>query len=101
MIKRLFFLLPFSTIVSANEPDTIQVKRIDLDEVTIVAFKQNTPNREPLSISTLDNRFLKENEISGAKDLTYIIHSGFISGYQNRYGDNLKPPTNVYHRMTA
>ena len=34
-------------------------------------------------------------------DLTYIIHSGFISGYQNRYGDNLKPPTNVYHRMTA
>ena len=32
---------------------------------------------------------------------TYIIHSGFISGYQNRYGDNLKPPTNVYHRMTA
>ena len=35
------------------------------------------------------------------KFLTYIIHSGFISGYQNRYGDNLKPPTNVYHRMTA
>lgn len=35
------------------------------------------------------------------KDLAYIIHSGFISGYQNRYGDNLKPPTNVYHRMTA
>lgn len=36
-----------------------------------------------------------------ADALTYIIHSGFISGYQNRYGDNLKPPTNVYHRMTA
>ena len=35
------------------------------------------------------------------ENLTYIIHSGFISGYQNRYGDNLKPPTNVYHRMTA
>ena len=36
-----------------------------------------------------------------ADNLAYIIHSGFISGYQNRYGDNLKPPTNVYHRMTA
>lgn len=36
-----------------------------------------------------------------ATGLAYIIHSGFISGYQNRYGDNLKPPTNVYHRMTA
>ena len=48
-----------------------------------------------------------ENEYSpDAKEqrnyfLAYIIHSGFISGYQNRYGDNLKPPTNVYHRMTA
>ena len=40
----------------------------------------------------------KDNEVL---ILTYIIHSGFISGYQNRYGDNLKPPTNVYHRMTA
>ena len=40
-------------------------------------------------------------ELRNIHDLTYIIHSGFISGYQNRYGDNLKPPTNVYHRMTA
>ena len=38
---------------------------------------------------------------NGMQILAYIIHSGFISGYQNRYGDNLKPPTNVYHRMTA
>ena len=42
-----------------------------------------------------------EENIPYATVLTYIIHSGFISGYQNRYGDNLKPPTNVYHRMTA
>ena len=51
-----------------------------------------------------DSRFLEPacgdgNFLSAI--LTYIIHSGFISGYQNRYGDNLKPPTNVYHRMTA
>ena len=39
--------------------------------------------------------------IYGNTTIAYIIHSGFISGYQNRYGDNLKPPTNVYHRMTA
>ena len=41
------------------------------------------------------------NDVSENDILAYIIHSGFISGYQNRYGDNLKPPTNVYHRMTA
>ena len=45
-----------------------------------------------------ENRELRK---AGKERLTYIIHSGFISGYQNRYGDNLKPPTNVYHRMTA
>ena len=47
----------------------------------------------------------RENDVmspDGVEEfLAYIIHSGFISGYQNRYGDNLKPPTNVYHRMTA
>ena len=42
-----------------------------------------------------------QNFVAAYEALTYIIHSGFISGYQNRYGDNLKPPTNVYHRMTA
>lgn len=46
------------------------------------------------------NATAQENQ-NFAKILAYIIHSGFISGYQNRYGDNLKPPTNVYHRMTA
>ena len=45
--------------------------------------------------------FLQDNGLTTKEILTYIIHSGFISGYQNRYGDNLKPPTNVYHRMTA
>ena len=43
----------------------------------------------------------KSDEPKRKRNLAYIIHSGFISGYQNRYGDNLKPPTNVYHRMTA
>ena len=48
-----------------------------------------------------DYSIAKVNDRSLLHLLTYIIHSGFISGYQNRYGDNLKPPTNVYHRMTA
>ncbi len=54
---------------------------------------QQTPFRNPQT-GAFDKDMLK-------KFLAYIIHSGFISGYQNRYGDNLKPPTNVYHRMTA
>ena len=52
--------------------------------------------------STLISVKLGQKDYTTAQQiLAYIIHSGFISGYQNRYGDNLKPPTNVYHRMTA
>lgn len=55
------------------------------------------------SYNLIFNNNEKENANTNrtADILAYIIHSGFISGYQNRYGDNLKPPTNVYHRMTA
>ena len=54
------------------------------------------------AVTTMNKGIQTDSESMGAKSiLTYIIHSGFISGYQNRYGDNLKPPTNVYHRMTA
>ena len=60
MIRKLFFLLPFSTMVSANEPDTVLVKPINLDEVTIVGFKQNSPNREPLSIASLKKMKYRE-----------------------------------------
>ena len=53
-------------------------------------------------VHVLNKQSLEILEIlQDATILAYIIHSGFISGYQNRYGDNLKPPTNVYHRMTA
>lgn len=51
--------------------------------------------------ATTAARIRRTNEAAEIILLAYIIHSGFISGYQNRYGDNLKPPTNVYHRMTA
>lgn len=64
-------------------------KQLEKDPATVSKWCTNTS--QP-SLETL----LRISQI-----LAYIIHSGFISGYQNRYGDNLKPPTNVYHRMTA
>ena len=57
------------------------------------------PNQEDIKFSRWNPELRNANFDWG--ELAYIIHSGFISGYQNRYGDNLKPPTNVYHRMTA
>lgn len=71
----------YSTIISL-----MCLQQINIEDVN--SYSGNVDKRSP------KGKFL-------SKLLAYIIHSGFISGYQNRYGDNLKPPTNVYHRMTA
>ncbi|GAE23460.1 TonB-dependent receptor [Bacteroides pyogenes JCM 10003] len=42
------FLLPFG--LSATDLDTVAVKRIALEEVTVVSFKQDKLNRSPLSV---------------------------------------------------
>ena len=78
-----------------------------MENILVSLFKgyaDTCPIEVPLKtiISLLrDNQAVTEHTKKHRYYLAYIIHSGFISGYQNRYGDNLKPPTNVYHRMTA
>ena len=63
---------------------------------------KGVPNKVTGTVKEWIQQVIDGNRKRFEKDLlAYIIHSGFISGYQNRYGDNLKPPTNVYHRMTA
>ena len=92
--KELFYVFKYD-----NGPDYIQegLFRI-MDEDGLVGFADSLGN------VIIEPQFKFAYPFKGGKakaTLTYIIHSGFISGYQNRYGDNLKPPTNVYHRMTA
>ena len=71
--------------------------------VSINGGLKNLPYRISLGYNYNDGIVKTSNfqRFTASVNLAYIIHSGFISGYQNRYGDNLKPPTNVYHRMTA
>ena len=69
--------------------------------ILMFIFLVGCTNKEHQNTSTEGKTIHLSLENPKEVDLTYIIHSGFISGYQNRYGDNLKPPTNVYHRMTA
>ena len=83
--------------------EDVKVRPIYLDIPILAAYKFNISDNTKFVINA--GPYLAFGLGGKAKDdnfdLTYIIHSGFISGYQNRYGDNLKPPTNVYHRMTA
>ena len=86
-IQMIKFSLLGETILEWNDKDIehYHARRMAMDSM-LCRFKVTYPAERIDSVRSL---------------LTYIIHSGFISGYQNRYGDNLKPPTNVYHRMTA
>ena len=97
-------LYPTENIYNFLQLDTMTGK-IEIVQWSLDDDKEGsaTLNNEDLSLGTGCGTF----ELYPTKNiyqfllLAYIIHSGFISGYQNRYGDNLKPPTNVYHRMTA
>ena len=77
------------------------------EDLTFAQFERERYNKELEKRNSIikelqsENKYLHKELKRHVTLLTYIIHSGFISGYQNRYGDNLKPPTNVYHRMTA
>ena len=87
----------FERLYSEYKPRFIIIARsyirnnMAAEDIVTDSFLYFWENKDKLNITTTIPAYI----------LAYIIHSGFISGYQNRYGDNLKPPTNVYHRMTA
>ncbi|MCG0346495.1 hypothetical protein L4X51_18800, partial [Phocaeicola vulgatus] len=76
--------------VSADKTVTIKSENISVKEALNMVKKQTGINIM-YEDATLNNVPLKLT--LNKEPLAYIIHSGFISGYQNRYGDNLKPPT--------
>ena len=91
------------TVELTRDLSSITLTQLKVDGAELPGTLINQFSYEKLSdtakINTLPYKY--ERIIKDNTNLAYIIHSGFISGYQNRYGDNLKPPTNVYHRMTA
>lgn len=95
-MRKLTFLLTFFMLLGSVQ---LQAKEYAIKDIPMVHLQNRTryvSNPDSIlsstAVTTMDSILYA---------LAYIIHSGFISGYQNRYGDNLKPPTNVYHRMTA
>ena len=92
-MKKFILFLFFMPLVMVGNAQVLTES--DLAKIDIKAYDNGKNYSKAASVIAKDYPPDKDG------NLTYIIHSGFISGYQNRYGDNLKPPTNVYHRMTA
>lgn len=82
-------LLPLVVVASspvalAVQPDTVNVRRMELDKVTVVGFKQNQPDRAPLSASVFNGNFLSNNEISGVKEFTGIVPNFYMPDYGSK-----------------
>src|SRR3712207_5915193 len=78
------FLLPSG--LSATDLDTVAVKKIALEEVTVVGFKQDKLNRSPLSVSSINGRFLRENEVRGIKELSAMLPNFYMPDYGSKQG---------------
>ena len=78
------FLLPSG--LSATDLDTVAVKKIALEEVTVVGFKQDKLNRSPLSVSSINGRFLRENEVRGIKELSVMLPNFYMPDYGSKQG---------------
>lgn len=84
MIGHLLLIPLFPFGIHTNEPDTARIKRIELEEVTVVGFKQEKQNLGALSITSLDNRFLKDNEIVSIKELSSLLPNFYMPDYGSR-----------------
>lgn len=86
-MQRLLFIVlffSFSMLMFAIEPDTVFADRVNLDEVTIVGFKENRRNLSPVSASLLNSRFLNNNEIQSVKELSSLLPNFFMPDYGSK-----------------
>lgn len=71
---------------SEPEVDTSYVRKIDMEEVTVVGFKQDDKKVAPVSVTSLDNRFLRYNDIRSIKEISGMLPNFFMPDYGSRQG---------------
>ena len=88
MKKQLFFsaLFPLCTLAEGvgEVGDTAIASHYNVEELTVVGFKQDAPNKEALSITSLSAANIRQAEMTSVKDLGYIVPNFFIPEYGTR-----------------
>lgn len=72
------------TSAKAEEIDSVKVKKIDLNELVVVGFKQDQTAKVPGSISNLSGLLLRSNERQSVADLSSLVPNLFILDYGSR-----------------
>lgn len=84
MISELL-LLPLVVSGTPDAPvDTTTFKNVDLQEVVISDSKQNQKNLTPTSVSRVDVRLLRSQQIVSPKDLSVVIPNFYMPDYGSR-----------------
>ena len=90
MKKRYFFLLTLTMPIMAYADGTEEMsdstvsKHFDVEEVTIVGFKQEAPNKASVAITSLSEAFVHNTEMLSIKDLSYTVPNFYMPEYGTR-----------------
>jgi outer membrane receptor protein involved in Fe transport len=69
---------------AAAEPDTVQWKTVNMDEVIVTGFKQNPNRSEAAAVSSLSARYLNRHEVNSVKELSGTLPNFFMPDYGSR-----------------
>ena len=85
---RLLLLLLFPLTVFADGieevSDTSVARHFDMEEVTVVGFKQDALGRDPIAVTSLSEAFVHNMEMTSIKDLGYTVPNFYIPEYGSR-----------------
>lgn len=87
-VKALILALLCATYAYADSveesADTTVAKHFDVNEVTIVGFKQEAPSHDAVSVTSLASNYIRNTEMTSIKDLGYSVPNFFIPEYGTR-----------------
>lgn len=64
--------------------DTTISRQYNVEEVTVVGFKQDAPIKEALSVTSISAANIRQAEMTSIKDLGYVVPNFFIPEYGTR-----------------
>ncbi|WP_369682454.1 TonB-dependent receptor plug domain-containing protein [Hoylesella buccalis] len=82
-----FYTILFGTLLAINavaeETDTIKVGN-ELEEVSIVGFKQDRASLSPVSQSSVGNLYINNNQLDGVRELSGRLANFYMPDYGSR-----------------
>lgn len=81
-------MMAFAEGVEESKDSTI-AKHFDVEEVTVVGFKQDKQDRDPVAVTSLSEAFVHNTEMLSIKDLGYTVPNFYIPEYGTRQNSPL------------